>query len=335
MNDWLESWTGLVLIDPAMLWLALLVALALIVRWRRGAPAVRFAPGAFVASGSSLPRSWRTRLLPLPRSLQVLGLLLVVVALARPVHRTPLPLETQGIDILLCLDTSSSMKANDLDPRRTRLDVAKASAATFIEGRPHDRIGLVCFARYPDVRCPPTLDHRALEEVLARVTTVASDSPEDATGIGTAVARAAQALRGTTSKSKVVILLTDGEENVASAESLEEIAPLHAAQLCEQLGIRAYTIVAGIGNPGRSGEWIPLDTTQVKRLAEKTGGEFFEARDAGALARVYATIDELEKVSIEEPRYEVEERFLPVLITAMSLLVAGRLLQSTLFEVLP
>lgn len=332
MSKLFESLTGLALLDPWMLLLALLAPLALWLRHRRGAPSVRFAPGSFLQNG---PDSWRVRLLPIPWMLQVLGLLLVVLALARPVHREPLPFEIDGIDILLCLDMSSSMTANDMDLRRTRLDVARDAAARFITGRPNDRIGLICFARYPDLNCPPTLDHDALKELLSMATTVSSDGPEDATGIGTAVARAAQVLSHSDAKSRVVILLTDGAENVATAQTPEEIAPLHAAQLCEELGVRVYTIAAGIGSPDPSGEWVPLDTGQVERLAEKTGGRFFEARDAGAVASVYGYIDDLEKVELEEPRYKFEERFLIFLIAALVLLLTTRLLQSTILEVLP
>jgi len=368
MNALFESLTGLVLLDPWLLLLMLLVPVALWLRRLQGAPAVRFAPGAFLRRGAGLgtrtandstkgslatdagrrddgkefsrdlPRSWRVRLLPLPRVLQVAGLVLAVLALARPVYRTQLPLETEGIDILLCLDTSSSMTANDMDRRHTRLDVAKSAAARFVEGRPHDRIGLICFARYADVRCPLTLDHEALARFLTQVTAVTSDGPEDATGIGAAVARAAQVLGGAkTASSRVVILLTDGEENVATEQTPEEIAPVHAAQLCEELDVRVYTIAAGIGNRDRSGGggWVPLDTSQVEHLAARTGGRFFEARDAGAVTGVYEYIDALEKVVLEEPRYKVEERFLPFLIVAVGLLLLSRLLRSTVLEVLP
>jgi Ca-activated chloride channel family protein len=352
MSALFESLTGLALLDPWMLFLALFVPLILWVRRARGAPAVRFGPSAFLDHGSrladqapegtglspgqrDLPGSWRIRLLPLPQMLKVLGLLLVVVALARPVHREPLPFETEGIDILLCLDISSSMTANDMDRRRTRLDVAKDAAAQFITGRPGDRIGLICFAGYPDLFCPPTLDHDALKALLSEVTTVISDSPEGATGIGTAVARAAQVLSHSEAKSRVVILLTDGAENVATERTPDEIAPVHAAQLCEELDVRVYTIAAGIGNPDPSGNWIELDTDQVERLAERTGGRFFEARDAGAVAGVYAFIDALEKVELEEPRYKVDEGFLPFLIAALALLLSSRGLESTMLEVLP
>lgn len=332
MSERFESFTGYLLLDPAMLLLVLLIPPALLVHRWRGAPAVRFAPAEFLTD----VRSWRVRLLPLPRVLQVLGLMFAIAALARPVERVPLPLETEGIDIVMVLDISSSMNADDMDQQRTRLAVVKRAMAEFVERRPDDRIGLVCFARYPDLRCPPTLDHAAFAAISADVTTVESDSLEDATGIGTAVARAAQVLAGSQSTSRVIILLTDGEENVASAQTPDEIAPLHAGQLCEEMGVRVYTVAAGVGRRNSStGEWTPIDTQQVERLAERTGGRFFQAKDADAVGRVYDAIDALETAPFAEPRYELEERFLPFLLAALGLMLVGRVLQATVFEVLP
>jgi Ca-activated chloride channel homolog len=332
MNAWLETFTGLVLLDPWLLLLALAVPLALWLRRRRGEPAVTFAPAMLLPPDI---RPFRVRLLPWTRAAEVAGLLLAAFALARPVERTPVPHESLGIDILLCLDLSSSMAANDLDPQQNRLEVAKAAAARFIDARTADRIGLLCFARYPDLRCPLTLDHAALQQFLAAVTMVASDSPEDATGIGTALARAAAVLRTSQAKSKVVVLLTDGEENVATAETPEEIAPLHAAQLCRQLGVRIYIIAAGIGNQDASGRWQPLDHSQVQRTAELTRGGFFAAKDASALDAVYGRIDELEKVELAQARYRIEERFLPFLAAGLALLLASGLLRRTALAVLP
>ena len=335
-----QALAGLSLVDPWMLALALLVPAALWLRRRGGAPAVAFAPSPLLRSGPlaatrSLPRSWRARLAWLPRALEVLGLLLAVLALARPQQRVQLPLEVEGIDILLCIDVSSSMAARDLDPERTRLDLAREAAASFIAGRPHDRIGLIRFARYPDVICPLTLDHRALATFLDELDLVEPDGLEDLTGVGTAVARAAQVLQKSLADSKVAILLTDGEENVATARTPDEIGPLLAARMCQEIGVRAYTIAAGIGKRTAAGEWIPLDTRQVERLAELTGGEFYEARDADALTAVYATIDQLEKARFEEPRYERRDAFLPLLIAAASLMLLARALRSTVLGALP
>ncbi|MCE9634656.1 MAG: VWA domain-containing protein [Planctomycetes bacterium] len=344
MNGLLESMTGLSLRHPWMLLLALLVPVALFLRARRGETSVVF-PGASLPDASMratpLPISWRVALLPVPPTLQVIALLAAVVALARPVERTPLPLRTDGIDVVLCLDTSSSMTANDMDRSRTRLDVLRDAAARFIAGRPHDRIALVTFARYPDLRCPLTLDHEALGQVLSEVATVVPDGTEDATGIGTAVARAAQVLRASAAPSKVVVLLTDGEENVAlvgataTNSALGEIAPSHAAQLCAALGVRVYAVAAGSGRRAADGTSTALDTTQARRLAERTRGAFFEARDADAMDRVYATIDALEKAPLDEPRFVLEDRFLPFLGACVTLLLLARILGATLLDVLP
>lgn len=335
----LERLTGLTWLAPAFFLAALLVPAALWWRRRRGDAAIRFGPGTFVAGGATaddpaLPSTWRTALHWLPRALEATALLCVVVALARPVHRELMPLESEGIDILLCLDTSSSMTANDLDRTRTRLLVARDAAVEFIAGRPSDRIGLLTFARYADVRCPPTLDHAALTKILTDLRTVASDGPEDATGIGAAVARAAQVLANGASKSKVVILLTDGEENVAMPGAKGEIAPAHAAQLAERLGVRVYAIVAG-GGSASSPTPTKLDTGPVERLATRTGGALLEAKDAGAVRAVYAKIDALERSSFVEARFVTTDAFLPFLLAALSLLLLARLLETTVLAVLP
>jgi Ca-activated chloride channel family protein len=334
--------TGLDLAAPGFLLLALLPPLALLLRRLSGAPAVRFAAGQFVrrriagpGGGRSLPRTVRGRLVGLPAALAVCGLLLVVVAVARPVRKVAVPRVKEGIDIVLCIDVSSSMALRDMDPERTRLDVAKEAADSFLAGRPGDRIGLISFARYPDLRCPPTLDHAALAELMSSTDFVESDGPEDATGIGTAAARAADVLRRGSARSKVVIVFTDGEENVARADTPDEIAPIHAAQLCEELGVKVHAIAAGLGGQGPSGEFVPLDTRQLERLAERTGGKFFAARDASAVAGVYREIDALEKVEFEEPLYRTEESFRPFLLAALVLLGLGALLGATVLRVRP
>lgn len=348
MSGFFERAFGLALREPELLLLALLVPVAFLVALRGRAPAILFAPAALLRrrrrpagepgrapNDERLPGSWRLSLLWLPAALYAVGLLVVVVALARPAARVALPIEKEGIDILLLLDTSSSMTTNDLDRHRTRLEVAKDAAAAFVGGREDDRIGLLTFARYTDLRCPPTRDRDALTRILADVETVESDSAEDATGIGSALARAAQILGPSDAPSRVVILLTDGEENVALEGVGGEIAPTHAAQLCERLGVRVYTIVAGVGRRDPSGAWVTLDTRAVEHVAKRTGGAFHEAKNANAMKEVYARIDALEKTPTEEPRYGFEDRFLVFLAAALALLIGARLLQSTVFEVLP
>jgi Ca-activated chloride channel family protein len=133
----------------------------------------------------------------------------------------------------------------------------------------------------------------------------------------------------------VVILLTDGEENVARADTPDEIAPIHAAQLAAELGVKVHAIAAGLGTVGPAGEFVPLDTGPLRALAERTGGKFFTARDASAVEGVYREIDSLEKVEFEEPLYRQEERFRGVLVAAMLLFGLGWFLGATLLRVRP
>ncbi|KAA3605488.1 MAG: VWA domain-containing protein [Planctomycetota bacterium] len=329
---WIGSFYDLQLQDPWMLLLGVLLPLMLVLRRRRKAVVVRFSAASFT---TALPHSGRQRFLWLPSLLQVLAFSAMVVALARPMQRMPLPLEAEGLDLFLCLDRSSSMAAKDMDPERSRLEVAKRAAGVFLRRRPHDRIGLIGFAYDPDLRCPLTLDHQALERFLEQVDMVQPESPEDRTGIGLAVARAAQWLHQQGSPSKVVVLFTDGEENVATAEFPKEIGPLDAAYLCRELGVRVYTIAAGLGQRGRDGSWIPVNTDLVQRLAEETGGAFFQAPTAAALDSVYDGIHALETTRFQQARYQHRDRFGWFLAAALLLLGLRRWLQSSLLEVLP
>lgn len=324
MSALFERLTGLTLLEPGLLWLLPLPLLAALVGSRRRLQGVTFAPGAL----GRVPRSWRARLVPLPLVLQVLGLLFFGIALARPATREPLPIQSEGVDILLCLDVSSSMNETDMDGRKTRLEVAREAGAAFVRERPGDRIGLITFARYPDLRCPPTTDHEALLEVLDGTQTVSPDSPEDATGIGGAVARAAAVLADSPSPSRVVILLTDGEENVALRGRTDEIPPAHAAQLCERLGVRVYAIAAGRLRRDVKGKEVPIDTKPVERLARRTGGTFHVARSAGDVVAVYEQIDRLETAPIEAPRYVFGERHRLYLALGILLLALGFLLSA-------
>lgn len=332
MSALLERWTGYAWRSPQWLWLALLVPVALWLGRRRGPAAVRTAVATFVrddAGRPTLPATRRMRLARWPMALEVAGLLAMIAALARPTSSTSLPLETEGVDILLCLDTSSSMAARDLDPTRTRLQIAQDAAIEFLAGRRDDRVGLVTFARWPDVRCPLTLDHETLRTMLAGVRTVASDGPEDATGLGAAVARAAEVLSGGGAKSRVVILLTDGEENVAQPGAKDAISPAEAAAVARRLQARVYAIVAGAEGAAA------IDTGPVERCATRTGGAMFRAKDAEAVRAVYARIDELERSAFVEPRSRASDAFLPFVAAGLALLLLGRFLASTWLAVSP
>ena len=227
---------------------------------------------------------------------------------------------------MLCIDVSSSMRQRDMDPTRTRLDVARDAALAFVARRPDDRIGLVAFARHPDVRCPPTLDHAALSELLKRIEPVEADGPEDATGLGVAVARAARMLESSRSSARVALLLTDGEENVALGQSEDEIAPFAAAQLCASRGVRVDAIVVG---------GATVDTAPLRRVTERSRGRFFAAQDAGAVEAVLASIDRLERSPLEEPRFRMRDAAEAWLAAALALFCGGRFLRATAWRVAP
>lgn len=300
---------GATLLTPHWLWATLPLLLVhgwLVLRAPRlplaaaGGPELRLA---------RLPRSWRARLWWLPWFGEALAILALLLALAQPVQRRPKPPEPPGRDLVLCVDRSSSMAADDLQPGRTRLSVGIELLGEFVRLRQHDRLGLVAFARYADLRCPPTGDHTALLELLQGTTMVEKDGPEDATAIGAATALAGAVLRRSPARAKVVVLVTDGEENVAGEGDAQSIAPLHAAQLCAASGVRVHTIVVGRGNQRADGTWAPLDTTAVQQLATTTGGRSFAAQDRQALANVCAVIDELEALPWAPPGVEVQVLF--------------------------
>jgi Ca-activated chloride channel family protein len=323
-----ERWFGAAPHDPWALLLLALVPLAFRFGARRGAPAVVFAPAPLFTGAPPPPRSWRVRTHRLPEFLAAVGLALLVVALSRPVFRERLPRTSEGVDILLVLDRSASMLRDDLAAGRTRLAVAKEAAKAFVAGRPFDRIGLVTFARFPDLLCPPTLDHAALARWIDDVRPVAADGSEDATGVGGAAARAAELLRGI-SGTKVVVLLTDGVENVSSAAAPEEIPPLRAARFARDAGVRTYVIAASA-----DGAADQAAADEVRRAAELTGGRFFAARDASALRAVYGAIDAAEKTVYAEPEYRLVERFAPWLLAGLACVLAARLLRATVWETL-
>ncbi|HEB52630.1 MAG TPA: VWA domain-containing protein, partial [bacterium] len=227
--------------------------------------------------------------------------------------------------VLLCLDRSSSMAAEDLESGRSRLEVGRTLAAEFLAGRRDDRVGIVTFARFADLLCPPTVDHAAAVELLRRVRLVDPEGPEDATAIGAAVGLAASLLQRSRAAGKVVVVLTDGEENVATGQDPEQIAPLHAGQWCREQGVRVHAIVLGKGERMADGRWRALDTTAMRQLAKVSGGNFFAAADAAALRSVYREIDRLEAVQFGEPGVRVTEWYAVPAAAFLVLLFVGHL----------
>lgn len=345
--------------SPWMFLLLAAIPLLLVRRLRRKArPALRFPT---TADAVRLPRSLRQRLAWMPLGLRVLALIALVIALARPQAGTERILDvSRGVAIEMVVDRSSSMAAefHYQGQRVNRLDVALRLFQDFVkgggglEGRPADLIGLITFARYADTVCPLTLDHDTLAGFLPTVRLVTRES-EDGTAIGDAVALAGARLRTAEEvlarqtpgdreyeiRSKVIILLTDGENN-AGKRSVEE-----AAQLCAGWGIRIYAI--GIGGEGAATIRSPLGTYSIpmgrgvdekalRTLAETTGGLFRVADDAQALRAVYEEIDRLEKTEFESARFhDYRELFVPFAWTALGLLVGEALLAATIFRRAP
>jgi len=241
--------------------------------------------------------SLRRRVAVLASYLPALASALVVIGLARPQadHRT-VESTSDGIDIQLVLDVSSSM--NDTEPfGRSRLEVARSVIDAFVAGRGQDRVGLLTFARYPRMVCPLTLDHGAVRAALGRVRAV-HDEREDSTAIGVALASAVLRLRDSDARTRIVVLLTDGSNNVLDIEVAE------AARLAGNHGIHVYTIAAG----------SRAKADELAEAARLTGGRGFRARDARMLVEIYATIDQLETHEIVETsfvsRVDVYPRFL-------------------------
>lgn len=237
----------------------------------------------------------------LPSLLLYLSLGLMVLALARPQIVERRVIRTgEGLDILLAIDTSCSMEATDMSTSAravSRLEVAKGVVSAFVEGRPHDRIGVVVFGEEAFTHVPLTLDHDTLNSVLNQVQLGVAGA--QATAIGSAIAVGARRLGQIENPSRVLVLLTDGQNNAG------KLAPLDAANAASALGIRIYTV--GIGSSSPRGRGLfgmlrgadGLDEDTLKEIAEKTGGEYFRATSARSLKSIFETIDTLEKSEAE------------------------------------
>jgi len=320
-------------------WLLLLIPAVIAAAWllrrrRERGDARILLPGAGpkMRLGSS---PWQ-RLEPALPWLRGLGLLLVLIAMARPQAGARVEsVSTFGVDIVVALDVSSSMSAEDFRPRN-RLEVAKRTVERFIVGRPNDRIGLVVFAALAVTRCPLTLEHEMLKQFLGDVAFAPSE--QDGTALGMGLAAAVNRLRDSDARSKIVVLVTDGRNNRG------QIGPRAAAEAARALGVKVYPV--GVGTDGEApvpiggGRYImqrvELDEPLLQELAERTGGEYFRATDAEGLADVFATIDALEKTEIESRvRVLYTEWFHLALFPALGFLGLERLLVTTRLRRIP
>ena len=311
------------LLDPWFLGAIPVVLAVCVYSLVRRRAAVEFADPLTIGMerGVPLPTTPRVMLRWLPLVLLTLAFVVLSYALARPVFRELVPLQSEGVNILLVLDTSSSMKTRDMDRRgKLRIVAAREQALAFAESRPTDRVGLLTFARFPELRCPLTLDEESLRRFLLTVDTVPEGSALDGTAIGVALAAAVDAVAAGEAESKVIVLLTDGSNNRG------EIEPTDAAKLAKDSGIRVHTIGLGGGAQGLFG-MMPTDFSSLAKIAKITDGRFFEATSEAALANVYEEIDRMEKVELEDPRYRTADAYGLPLLLGLALLGLGYLLE--------
>lgn len=250
------------------------------------------------------PKSYKNYLIHLPFVLRIIALILIIVVLARPQTTDSIrSSEIEGIDIMLAVDVSTSMRAEDLKPNR--LEAAKEVAAEFINGRPNDNIGLVLFEGESFTQCPLTVDHAVLLNLFQNIK---CGMIEDGTAIGMGIANAVTRLKDSKAKSKVIILLTDGSNNRG------DISPLTAAEIAKSFGIRVYTI--GVGTNGVApypmqvggtvqyvNTPVEIDEKTLTQIASSTDGNYFRATSNSKLKEVYEEIDKLEKTKLNVKEY--------------------------------
>ncbi len=316
----------LLLLIPMMAWY--------IWRYKKSGASIRFSS---IAGFANIGKGWKHYLRHLPFVLLICGMSLLIIALARPQSSTSWSSSsTEGIDIVIALDISGSMLAQDFKPNR--LEAAKEVATKFIAGRPHDRIGLVVFAGESFTQCPLTTDHAVLINLFNQITT---GMIEDGTAIGNGLATAVSRLKESEAVSKVVILLTDGDNNSG------QVAPVTAAELAKTFGIRTYTI--GVGTIGKAPYPVQtpfgmrtqevdvkIDEASLQQIADITDGEYFRATNNKSLKNVYDKIDELEKSIIDTQQHSKKhEEYLRFALWGMIALFLSSLLKLTIFRNIP
>ena len=291
--------------------------------------------------------TWRTRLAWLPDALYALAVVALAVAMAGPRRgEEDSRIRREGIAIVMAVDTSSSMAALDLSVggrERDRLVAVKEVFETFVKKRLDDAVGLVSFARYADTRSPLTLDHGNLLAAARALELTPARTRDDGTAIGDGLALAVERLASSKARSKVAILLTDGEDNAS------QISPDEAAVLAREAGVKVYAIGAGtvgvapvrITDPDSGASQlvqvqVSIDEDLLRSIAESTGGRYFRADDAAALEEIYAEIDRLETTELEETRFaEYDERFDRFVALGLLLAVVALLVRATVLRRIP
>ncbi|MCR5819164.1 MAG: VWA domain-containing protein [Prevotella sp.] len=321
----------LILVIPYIIWYAMYR--------KKSEPTMRMAD-TFVFRYA--PHSWRVTLMPILPILRIISFIALVLVLARPQTQNSWKNQTvEGIDIMLAMDVSTSMLAEDLRPNR--MEAAKNVAAEFIVGRPDDNIGLTIFAGESFTQCPMTTDHSSLLSLLHNVRTdiAARGLIEDGTAIGMGLANAVSRLKDSKAKSRVVILLTDGSNNRG------DISPMTAAEIAKSMGIRVYTV--GVGTTGTaplppSATGLPqtvnlpveIDEQTLRGIASATDGDFYRAKNNKELNRIYKEIDKLEKSKLNVKQFSRRyEAYQPFAIAAVLALLLEILLRITVFRRIP
>jgi Ca-activated chloride channel homolog len=329
--------TNIEFANPEFFLLLLLIPVAIVWYWLRH---IKAKPELLVPSTEAFrgsKTSWRLRASHSMFILRMLTIALLSVALARPqTSSRSQDVTIEGIDIVICMDISTSMLAEDFRPNR--LEASKAVAADFIKGRNSDRMGLVIFSGESFTQCPLTSDHGMLLDLFDDIKTGLID---DGTAIGDGLATAISRLKESKAVSKVVILLTDGENNMGSLD------PMSAAEIAQTFGIRIYTI--GVGTHGLApypfqtpfgiqyqNVEVKIDEPLLRKIAETTSGRYFRATNKQKLIDIYNEIDHLEKSRIDVTEFSKKnEQFLPFALLALALLVAEMFLRYTVFRTFP
>jgi Ca-activated chloride channel family protein len=328
-------------VHPEFLLLLLLLPVLAIWKGRWGRPvAVRMPSTDDAVSVGAKPRTKAGGFLAF---LGLLSFALLIIAFARPRHgKGSTDIEASGIDIILTLDVSGSMEALDFQLEGkpvNRLEVVKNVVAKFVGQRPNDKLGMVAFAGRPYLVSPLTLDHDFLSKRLADVK---MGQVEDGTAIGSAIASSVDHLRGSTAKSRIIIMLTDGVNNAGS------VNPLTAAEAAKALGIKIYTIGAGIrgeapvpvqdafGRTHLQTMKVEIDEEMLREVATATGGQSYRATDTDSLEKIYDSINQLEKTTRKLKKYQqYDELYLYFLAPGLAFLLLELVLSQTRFRRLP
>ena len=289
-----------------------------------------------------MAKSWKYYLIHVPFVLDMAALVLLSLILARPQSTDRWQdTEIEGIDIMLCVDVSTSMLAEDLKPNR--IEAAKQVASEFINGRPNDNIGLTIFAGEAFTQCPMTVDHAVLLNMFQNVSSdiAARGIIEDGTAIGMGLANAISRLKDSQAKSKVIILLTDGSNNRG------EISPMTAAEMAKSFGIRVYTI--GVGTNGTApypvqGAFgkqyvnvaVEIDENVLRDIAKTANGQYYRATSNSKLKEVYEEIDKLERTKLQVKEFSKnQEEYQPLALALLLCLLAAILLKQTVLRTIP